>query len=153
MKGLFCGGCGQGHGFSVRREEGQDGLDEEGDKEVFQPQSFLFHFAKLKQEEHQPGSQETGAVAWMCLSFAECFKQKTFPPWFSVSTSLTGGFGKLIIKAPSRPDTLFPEPQGQRWTRHQTPGSIQVSAPLPTPQPCSLWPRSMGRGGRMAIWL
>lgn len=62
MKGLFCGGWGQGRGFSVRREEDQGGLAEKGNKGVFQPLSFLgvflFHFTKVKQEEHQPGSQE-----------------------------------------------------------------------------------------------
>ena len=100
MKGLFCGGCGQGHGFRVRREEGRDGLDEEGGKEVFQPQSFLFHFTTVKQEEQQPGSQETSAVAWVCLSLPECFKQKTLPPCFSVSTSLTGGFGQADHQGP-----------------------------------------------------
>lgn len=41
MKGLFCGGWGQGRGFSVRREEDQGGLAEKGNKGVFQPLSFL----------------------------------------------------------------------------------------------------------------
>ena len=71
-----------------------------GTKGAFQPQSFLFHFTKVKQEEHQPGSQETGAVVWICLLLAGCFKQKALPPCFSVSTSLTGGFGQADHQGP-----------------------------------------------------
>lgn len=39
-------------------------------------------------------------MAWICLSPAECFEQRMFPPSFSVSASVTGGFGQTDRQGP-----------------------------------------------------